>query len=166
MNRWSDWLLALVVAVSIIPLQLRILPILLPEVWIPHLGLVLVFVCGLALGEGVGVVAGFGLGLLYDRFTAGGVGLNLLLLPLVGAGAALLPRLLPEIAMPQKLILLGVFMLLAELFSAVMYSMAGFLVFDFWLVWHELIPAVLMNSLWGAVLLLYAGDDARGRQEI
>jgi len=160
---FARWLLFGFVVMGAIPLQVRILPALLPDAWVPHLGLVTAFLCGLLLGEGPGVIVGFALGLLYDRFTAGQVGLHLVLLPLVGVGAGLLPRLLPEMLFSQQVMLLAVFMLLAELFGAVLYHMAGVVRFDGWLVLYQLIPAVLSNLLVGGALLVYASSGRRRR---
>lgn len=158
MSPFARWVLFGFVVLGVIPLQVRILPALMPDAWVPHLGLVTAFLCGLLLGEGPGVLAGFALGLLYDRFTAGQVGLHLVLLPAVGAGAGMLTRLLPEMAFSQQVMLLAVFMLLAELFGAVMYHMAGLVRFDGWLVLYQLIPAVLSNLMLGALLLVFASS--------
>lgn len=154
MSRPGLWLLAGFGILLAVPLQVTLLPDLLAGPWAPHLGVLVVFVAGIVYGEGPGVVLGLVMGLLYDRFTVGEVGLHLLLLPAIGVGVAAVRRLVPEMGFSGRLILLAVVVAVAESLSAVLFHLAGSLRFDLALVFHQFLPAVAANVAWGGLLLL------------
>jgi len=154
------WLLAVFALFFAVPLQVGLLPLILPGPWAPHLGLLTVFLAGFLYGEAPGVALGLLLGILYDRFTVGDLGLHLLLLPLVGAGTAVVRRLMPEMDVVGRIVFLALTVAVAEAASAVLFDMAGAVLFDWALVLRQLLPAVLTNALWGA-LLLFAADRPR-----
>lgn len=162
MTRPGLWLLAGFGVLLAVPLQVDLLPHLLGGPWAPHLGVLLVFLAGLAYGEGPGVVLGLVLGLLYDRFTVGGVGLHLLLLPVIGVGTAAVRRLVPEMGFGGHLILLAVVVVVAEGLSATLFHLAGSLRLDLALVIHQFLPAIVANVLWGG-LALFAMEARRRR---
>jgi rod shape-determining protein MreD len=147
------WLLALFALFLAVPLQVGLLPLVLPGPWAPHLGLLTVFLAGLLYGEAPGVGLGLLLGILYDRFTVGDLGLHLLLLPLVGAGTAVVRRLVPEMDLVGWIVVLAVTVVVTEVVGAVLFDTAGAVLFDWALVLRQLLPAVLANVLWGALLL-------------
>jgi rod shape-determining protein MreD len=139
--------------ITLIPLQVNLLPALLPERWIPHLGIVVVVLCGLRYGEGVGVVSGLLLGLLYDRFTAGQVGMHIFMLPCMGVAVALFWRLISVKRFGTELVLLCTFSLGGELASAMLFHIAGSIRLDAWEVWQRLLPGVLADVIFGIILL-------------
>lgn len=153
MRRPGLWLLAIFALFFAVPLQVGLLPQVLPGPWAPNLGLLTVFLAGFLYGEAPGVALGLLLGILYDRFTVGDLGLHLLLLPLVGAGTAVVRRLVPEMDVIGCVVVLAVTVAVAEVTSAVLFDMAGAVLFDGTLVLRQLLPAVLTNVLWGALLL-------------
>jgi rod shape-determining protein MreD len=155
------WLLTVFALFFAVPLQVGLLPQILPGPWAPHLGLLTVFLAGFLYGEAPGVGLGLLLGILYDRFTVGDLGLHLLLLPLVGAGTAVVRRLVPEMDIVGRIVVLAVTVIVAEMVSAVLFDMAGAVLFDWTLVLRQFLPAVLANVLWGAVLLFVAGRPRR-----
>jgi rod shape-determining protein MreD len=153
-SRPGLWLLTAVGLLLAVPLQVNVLPGLLSGPWAPHLGVLVVFLAGLVYGEGPGVMLGLVMGLLYDRFTVGEMGLHLLLLPAVGVGTAAVRRLVPEMGLGGHLVLLAVVVAAAEVLSAVLFHLAGSLRLDFALVFHQFLPAVLANVAWGGLVLL------------
>jgi len=156
------WLLAIFALFFAVPLQVGVLPAILPGPWSPHLGLLTVFLAGFLYGEAPGVALGLLLGILYDRFTVGDLGLHLLLLPLVGAGTAVVRRLVPEMDLVGRIIVLAVTVALAEGLSALLFDLAGQVLLDGTLLFRQLLPAVLTNVVFGALLLLAAGRPRLG----
>jgi rod shape-determining protein MreD len=152
------WLLAVFALFFAVPLQVGVLPQLLPGPWIPHLGLLTVFLGGFLYGEAPGVALGLLLGILYDRFTVGDLGLHLLLLPIVGVGTAMVRRLVPEMDLVGRIAFLAVTVALTEGASAILFDLGGQILLDGSLVWRQLLPAVIVNVACGAVLLLAAGQ--------
>lgn len=163
MNGNGRWLLLGLVAILVIPLQTSLLPLLLPASWVPHLGILLVFLCGLRYGAGVGVLAGLLVGLLFDRFTASQVGLHIFTLPSVGVAVALLWRLISAKSFAAELVLLTLFVLFGELAAGVLLHLSGAIRLDHWAMVGQLLPGLLADLVLGAVLLLMTGGRHRGR---
>jgi len=151
------WLLAVFALFFAVPLQVGLLPQVLPGPWTPHLGLLTVFLAGFLYGEAPGVALGLLLGVLYDRFTVGDLGLHLLLLPLVGAGSAVVRRLVPEMDLIGRVVVLAVTVALTEVMSALLFDLSGQILLDGSLLLRQLVPAVLTNVAFGALLLFAAG---------
>ncbi len=162
MNGQRHWLTLGLLTLLVIPAQVQLLPELLPEAWVPNLGIVLAFFFGLRYGEGPGVVAGLLLGLLFDRFTAGQVGHHIFVLPCVGVGAALFWRLMSTRDLSAQLIMLALFALCGELVAAVLAHLSDAIVLDGWAFSHILLPGLVADVLFGAVLL--APLDLAGRR--
>jgi len=152
-NDNGRWLVMGLVVVALIPLQVSLLPSLLPTDWVPHLGIVVVILYGLRYGEGGGVVTGLLLGLLYDRFTAGQVGMHILTLPCIGVAVALLWRLISVKRFGTEMVLLCTFALGGELAAAMLFHIAGAIRLDAWAVWNRLLPGVLADVACGMLLL-------------
>ncbi len=164
MNALRLWGMIILASVVVIPLQIELLPMLLSPVWIPHLGVLLVFVISVVYGEAPAVVLGLVLGLLYDRFTVGEVGLHLLVLPGIAAGVGLIRRLLPEFTFGHRVVTLFLVVLVVDVTSGVLFHMAGSIELDGWMVVHHLLPALVANTFWGVVLLVVASLFAEQRQ--
>lgn len=161
MSRSGLWLLAGFGLVLAVPLQVGVLPHLMPGRWAPNLGVLTVFLAALRYGEGPGVVFGLVMGLLYDRFTVGEVGLHLLLLPCVGAATAAVRRLIPELTLSGLLVLLMVVVVATELAAAGLFHMAGSIRLDGTLTARQLLPAVVANVLWGGLMVLLVETPGR-----
>lgn len=157
------WLLLVFAMFFAVPLQVGILPQILPGPWAPHLGLLIVFLAGFAYGEAAGVALGLLLGVLYDRFTVGDLGLNLLLLPLVGMGTATIRRLVPEIHIGGRMVVLAIAITLTEVISAVLFSLSGVVLLDRTLVVRQLLPSLLTNIAFGTVLITLVRGYRRRR---
>ncbi len=162
-NDHRHWFTLGVLTLLVIPAQVQVLPHLLPEAWMPNLGIVLVFFFGLRYGEGAGVVAGLLLGLLFDRFTAGQVGHHIFILPCIGVGAALFWRLMSTRDLSAQLIMLALFALCGELAAAVLAHLTDAVLLDGWAVIHILLPGLIADVLFGAVLLAPLGLSRRRR---
>ncbi len=162
MRRPGLWLLAVFALFFAVPLQVGLLPQILPGPWTPHLGLLTVFLGGFLYGEAPGVALGLLLGVLYDRFTVGDLGLHLLLLPVVGVGTATVRRLVPEMDLVGRVAFLALTVLLVEVASAVLFDLTGQILLDGSLLFRQLVPAVLVNVAFGAVLLAMAGRPRPG----
>lgn len=147
------WLLLVFAMFFAVPLQVGILPQVLPGPWAPHLGLLVVFLAGFAYGEAAAVGLGLLLGVLYDRFTVGDLGLNLLMLPLVGMGIATIRRLVPEIHLGGRIVVLAIAITLTEVVSAVLFDLSGAVLLDGTLVTRQLLPSLLTNIAFGVVLI-------------
>jgi rod shape-determining protein MreD len=155
------WLLTVFALFFAVPLQVALLPQVLPGPWAPHLGLLTVFLAGFLYGEAPGVALGLLLGVLYDRFTVGDLGLHLLLLPIVGVGTAMVRRLVPELDVVGSIVVLAVTVAVTEVASAILFDMAGAVLLDGTLILRQLLPAVLANVLWGALFLFLADRPRR-----
>lgn len=164
MNSLRLWGMIVLAAIVVIPLQIELLPILFSPAWIPHLGVLLVFVISVVYGEAPAVVLGLVLGLLYDRFTVGEVGLHLLVLPGIAAAVGLIRRLLPEFTFGHRIITLFLLILTVEVLSGVLFHMAGSIQLDGWMVVHHLLPALLTNAFWGVLLLVVVSVFAESRR--
>lgn len=162
MRRPGLWLLTVFALFFAVPLQVGLLPEILPGPWTPHLGLLTVFLAGFLYGEAPGVALGLLLGILYDRFTVGDLGLHLLLLPLVGAGTAVVRRLVPEMDLIGRVVVLAVTVALTEVASAILFDLAGQILLDGTLLWRQLLPAFFANVAFGALLLFAAGRPRVG----
>lgn len=152
MNATRPWVILAGLAVVIIPLQVYLLPMLLPDRWVPDLGILAVLWCGLYFGEGVGVVAGLLLGLLYDRFTAGVVGQHIFVLPCVGVGAAVAWRLVSRKGPAARMVVVALFVVIGELAAAVLFALSDAILLDGWSVTHRLVPGITADVLFGAAL--------------
>ncbi len=161
MNESSPWIGAAFAALVVIPVQTLLLPVVLPLEWLPHVGLLAVFLLGMTLGETVGVVSGLVIGLIYDRFTAGGVGIYMFLLPCVGAAAAAIHRLVPEMGFVAQFITLVFLAVSVEVCAAVVFSMAGVIHMDRWSMLHQLLPGIVSDLLFGSALLLWSAPNRR-----
>jgi len=164
-SRPGLWLLVGFGLLFAVPLQVGLFPHLLPGRWAPHLGVLVVFLTAVRYGEVPGVLLGLAMGLVYDRFTVGEVGLHLLLLPLIGATSGMVRRLVPEMSFLGLWVLLLVVVTVTEVAGALLFHLAGSLLLDGTLVLHQLIPAVLANTLWGGLLLLLAETPGRLARE-
>ncbi|MFQ5508744.1 MAG: rod shape-determining protein MreD [Leptospirillia bacterium] len=139
-----------------IPAQLYVFNTLLPGSWAPHLGVLLVILATQVWGDGFGVVVGLVLGLLYDRFTVGEVGLHLLLLPLVAAAIGLVRWLVPEMTLGNRMGVIFGIVLVVEVVGAVLHHLAGSILLDSWMLLHHMLPAIIANTLWGVTFLAVA----------
>jgi rod shape-determining protein MreD len=160
-SRTGLWLLVGFGVLLAVPLQVGVLPLFIGGRWAPHLGVLTVFLVALRYGEGPGVLLGLVMGLVYDRFTVGEVGLHLLLLPTIGVATAAVRRLVPEMTFSGHLALLVVVVVVSEVAGAVLFDLAGSLLLDGTLVVRQLIPAILSNVVWGGLLLFAV--EASGR---
>jgi rod shape-determining protein MreD len=160
-SRTGLWVLVGFGILAAVPLQVSVLPLFISGRWAPHLGVLTVFLVSLRYGEGPGVLLGLVMGLVYDRFTVGDVGFHLLLLPTIGVATAAVRRLVPEMTFSGHLVLLVVVVMVSEVAGAVLFDLAGSLRLDGTLVLHQLIPAILANVVWGALLLFAV--EAPGR---
>jgi rod shape-determining protein MreD len=160
-SRTGLWLLVGFGILLAVPLQVGVLPLFIPGRWAPHLGVLTVFLVALRYGEGPGVLLGLVMGLVYDRFTVGEVGLHLLLLPSIGVATAAVRRLVPEMTFSGHLVLLLLVVVVSEVAGAVLFDLAGSLLLDGTLVVRQLIPAILANVVWGGLLL--AAVEGPGR---
>lgn len=158
MRHWGALGLVILLAV---PVQVHLFPLVLPPAWAPHLGLLIAFVVGLLYGEATGVMVGLLLGLVFDRFAASGVGLHLLVLPLVGLASGMVRRLVPEMTFGNHLIVLLLVVVLVELASAALFHMAGVVWLDGWLVVHRLIPSLIADTVAGTLMLVLTGAGWR-----
>jgi len=162
-NDNSRWLMLCLGITLVIPLQTSLLPTLLPAPWVPHLGILAVFLCGLRYGAGVGVLAGLLVGLLFDRFTASEVGLHIFALPCMGVLVALVWRFVSVKGFASELILLALFVLLGELAAGALLHLTGAIRLDRWALAGQLLPGLLADLALGAVLLWLTGRPRLGR---
>ena len=158
------WLMILLM--FMVPAQVLLIPQFVSPVFLPHLGIVGAFLFGWLAGEGVGVVVGLILGLLFDRFTAGTVGLHMLILPCVGVAAGLVRRLLPEPTFPHRLGILFVFVLAAEGASLTLFALTGSVTLDGWLIVHQLLPGLLADMVLGGLVLALAAGLGGARRAL